>query len=292
MFYKEIKKLKKSELQELLATTLQQKATLERANCSLTNELYKNIDERDLEIDDLGHSITELIAENKENVSELNNKYSQLNKWWSDRYNDLQNDIINTSQELLETENELVEARESLVDLADSPSETELYDLIDSRDEEIDQLKTELEESENLLIESREDSEVFRTQNITLHKRLDCLLDNIDRLETENNIHMREKSEARDQRDRAQKDLVDIDYKLSKLEAEGSTPKNLYIHEIETIFVDSGELHLIADEDKNLVFNCSNLVQDLATINDLVIQEAKRDLKDSIHQIKQLTKDI
>ena len=232
MFYKEIKKLKKSELQELLATTLQQKATLERANAS--------------------------------NVTELNDKYSKLNKWWSSRYNDL----------------------------ADSPSETELYDLIDSRDEEIDQLKAELEESENLLIESREDSEVFRTQNITLNKRFDCLLDNIDRLETENNIHMREKSEARDQRDRAQKDLVDIDYKLSKLEAEGSAPKNIYIHEIESIFADSGELHLSADNDKNIVFNCSNLVQDLATINDMVIQSAKRDLKDSIQQIKQLTKDI
>ena len=281
MFYKEIKKLKKSELQELLATTLQQKATLERANCSLTTELYKNIDERDLEIDDLGHSLsdvnselleveTELVEvrasliqldkENESNISELNDKYSKLNKWWSDRYNDL----------------------------ADSPSETELYDLIDSRDEEIDQLKAELEESENLLIESRDESDIFRTQNITTHKRLDCLLDNIDRLETENKIHLREKQEARE---------IAENYSLSnnKLRnelGEASTPKNLYIHEIETIFVDSGELHLIADEDKNLVFNCSNLVQDLATINDLVIQEAKRDLRDSIQQIKSLTKDI
>ena len=39
MFYKEIQKLKKSELQNLLAETLQQKATLERANSSLINEL-------------------------------------------------------------------------------------------------------------------------------------------------------------------------------------------------------------------------------------------------------------
>ena len=193
MFYKEIKKLNKSELQELLATTLQQKATLERANTSI--------------------------------VSELNEKYSQLNKWWSDRYNDL----------------------------ADSPSETELYDLIDSRDEEIDQLK-----------------------------------DNIDRLETENKIHLREKQEARE---------IAENYSLSNNQlrnelAEGSAPKNLYIHEIHTIFADSGELHLIADEDKNIVFNCSNLVQDLATINDMVIESAKRDLKDSIQQIKSLTKDI
>ena len=248
MFYKEIKKLKKSELQELLATTLQQKATLERANCSLTDELYKNIDERDLEIDDLGHSLTdvsnelieveselvELRAENQRNISELNDKYSALNKWWSDRYNDLQNDIIDTSQELLETEKELVELRASLIELD--------------------------KENENLKIE--------------------------------NKIHKREKSEARDQRDRAQKDLVDMDYKLSKLEAVGSTPKNIYIHEIETIFADSGELHLVADDNKNIVFNCSNLVQDLATINDVVIKSAKRDLKDSIQQVKQLTKDI
>ena len=230
MFYKEIKKLKKSELQELLATTLQQKATLERANCSLTDELYKNIDERDLEIDDLGHSITELIAENKENVSELNDKYSALNKWWSDRYNDLQNDIIDTSQELLETETELVELRASLIEL----------------------------DKEN------------------------------DNLKMENKIHLREKQEARE---------IAENYSLSnnKLRnelAEGSTPKNIYVHEIETIFADSGELHLVADDDKNIVFNCSNLVQDLATINDVVIQSAKRDLKDSIQQIKQLTKDI
>jgi len=127
MFYKEIKKLKKSELQELLATTLQQKATLERASAS--------------------------------NIADLNEKYSQLNK-----------------------------------------------------------LRNEL--------------------------------------------------------------------------AEGSTPKNIYIHEIETIFADSGELHLVADDNKNIVFNCSNLVQDLATINDIVIKEAKKELSNNIQQIKQLTKDI
>ena len=252
MFYKEIKKLKKSELQELLATTLQQKATLERANCSLTDELYKNIDERDLEIDDLGHSLTdvsnelleaeselvELRAENQRNISELNDKYSALNKWWSDRYNDLQNDIIDTSQELLETENELVEVRASVIKLDDI--NTEYYNTIKE-------------------------------------------------LESDNKIHLREKQEAR---------KIAENYSLSnnklrnELEAEGSTPKNIYIHEIETIFADSGELHLVADDNKNIVFNCSNLVQDLATINDVVIKSAKRDLKDSIQQIKQLTKDI
>ena len=202
MFYKEIKKLKKSELQELLATTLQQKATLERANAS--------------------------------NVADLNEKYSQLNKWWSDRYNDLQN---------------------------------ELELLADSKDEEIDQLKKELEDSDNLLAET---------------------YTNYENAVMESKIHKREKQEARE---------IAENYSLSNNQlrnelAEGLTPKNIYIHEIETIFVDSGELHLIADEDKNLVFNCSNLVQDLATINDLVIQSAKRDLKDSIQQIKQLTKDI
>jgi chromosome segregation ATPase len=85
MFYKEIKKLKKSELQDLLATTLQQKATLERANASI--------------------------------VSDLESKNTELNKWWSNRYNDLQNDIIDTSKELLETEKELVEVRASLIEI-------------------------------------------------------------------------------------------------------------------------------------------------------------------------------
>ena len=39
MFYKEIQKLKKSELQDLLATTLNQKASLERANASVIAEM-------------------------------------------------------------------------------------------------------------------------------------------------------------------------------------------------------------------------------------------------------------
>jgi len=237
MFYKEIKKLKKSELQELLATTLQQKATLERANCSLTTELYKNIDDRDLEIDDLGHSLndvsselleveTELVEvraslieldkENEESKIYLNDKYDKLNDWWSDRYNDLQNDIINTSQELLETEKELVNLR------------------------------------------------------------------------MENKIHLREKQEARE---------IAENYSLSnnKLRnelAEGSAPKNMYIHESNTIFVDSGELHIQADDDKTVVFNCSTLVQDLSIINDIVIKEAKKELSNNIQQIKSLTKDI
>ena len=251
MFYKEIKKLKKSELQELLATTLQQKATLERANCSLTDELYKNIDERDLEIDDLGHSLTdvsnelieveselvELRAENQRNISELNDKYSALNKWWSDRYNDLQNDIIDTSQELLETENELVEVRASVIKLDDI--NTEYYNTIKE-------------------------------------------------LESDNKIHLREKQEARE---------IAENYSLSnnKLRnelAEGSAPKNLYIHESTTIFADSGELHIEADDNKTVVFNCSTLLQDLSIINDMVIKEAKKELSNNIQQIKLLTNDI
>ena len=223
MNYKEIKSLKKSELQELLATTLQQKATQDRVIASLQyteeniliDELYSGIDERDLEIDAL-----------------------------SDK----------------------------------------TIDLID-----------DLQEAENLLIESRDEANELRDENIKLHKRLECLLDNIDRLETENKIHMREKKEARVERDKAEVEVVSLRESLIKLDnllAEGSTPKNIYIHEIETIFADSGELHLHADNDKSVVFNCYNLVQDLATINDMVIKSAKRDLKDSIQQIKQLTKDI
>ena len=212
MFYKEIQKLKKSELQDLLATTLQQKATLERANCSFTNELYRNIDERDLEID------------------ELNDKYSELNKYWADRYNTLQNDIIDTSQELLETETELVELRASVIELD--------------------------KENENLKMENR--------------------------------IHLREKQEARE---------IAENYSLSNNQlrnqiAEGSTPKNVYIHESNSIFADSGELYIEADDNKTVVFNCSTLVQDLAIINDIVIKEAKKELSNNIQEIKSLTKDI
>lgn len=164
MNYKQIQSLKKAELRDLLATTLQQKATLERANWSV-------------------------LVENKE-------------------------------------------------------------------------LKDDLEESD-----------IFRTQNITLHKRLECLLNEIDRLE--------------EQRDGLKDQINELVQPL----AEGSTPKNAYLHESHTIFVDSGELHII-NEDLSLVINCSNFVQDLAVINDLVIKEAKRDLANSIHQIKQLNNDI
>ena len=251
MFYKEIQKLKKSELQELLATTLQQKATLERANAS--------------------------------NVSELNDKYSALNKWWSDRYNDLQNDIIDTSQELLETETELVELRASVIKLDDINSEyyntikelesdykdlsSEIELLADSKDEEIDQLKKELEESDNLLAET---------------------YTNYENTVMESKIHKREKQEARE---------IAENYSLSNNQlrnelAEGSTPKNMYIHESNTIFVDSGELHIQADDNKSVVFNCSTLLQDLSIINDIVIKEAKKELSNNIQQIKQLTKDL
>lgn len=279
MFYKEIKKLKKSELQELLATTLQQKATLERANCSLNDsnseyyytikelendykylkkelkeaeaELYKNIDERDLEIDDLGHSLSDVNAELLEVEAELielradnQRNVSELNDKYSALnkwWSDRYNDLQN---DIIDTSQELLETETELVEVRASVIK-------------LDDINTEY----------------YNT---------------IKELESDNKIHLREKQEARE---------IAENYSLSnnKLRnelAEGSAPKNIYIHEIETIFADSGELHLVADDNKNIVFNCSNLVQDLATINDVVIQSAKRDLKDSIQQIKQLTKDI
>jgi hypothetical protein len=195
MFYKEIQKLKKSELRDLLATTLNQKATLERANASV--------------------------------IAEMKEKNTKLNNWWSSRYNEEFEDI-------------------------------------------------------------KEESEELRLENIKLHKRLECLLDNIDRLETENKIHKREKQEARE----LAKKYSESNNQLRNELAEGSTPKNIYIHESNSIFADSGELHIEADDNKTVVFNCSTLVQDLAIINDLVIKEAKRELSANITEIKQLTKDI
>jgi len=216
MFYKEIQKLKKSELRDLLATTLNQKATLERANASV--------------------------------IAEMKEKNTKLNSWWSSRYN---------------------EEFEGLK-------------------EESEDLRLENIEIENLLTELREESDIFRTQNIKLHKRLECLLDNIDRLETENKIHKREKQEARE----LAKKYSESNNKLRNELCEASTPKNLYIHESISIFADSGELHIEADDNKTVVFNCSTLVQDLAIINDMVIKEAKRELSANITEIKQLTKDI
>lgn len=216
MFYKEIQKLKKSELRDLLATTLNQKATLERANASV--------------------------------IAEMKEKNTKLNSWWSSRYN---------------------EEFEGLK-------------------EESEDLRLENIEIENLLTELREESDIFRTQNIKLHKRLECLLDNIDRLETENKIHKREKQEARE----LAKKYSESNNQLRNELCEASTPKNIYIHESNSIFADSGELHIEADDNKTVVFNCSTLVQDLAIINDMVIKEAKRELSANITEIKQLTKDI
>ena len=123
MSYKELDKLKKSELRELLETTLQQKARLEDRNWELANELHESLS------------------------------------------------IIYDEVDLLNED-------------------------IDQRDEEIDQLN-----------------------------------DNIERL-----VRERVESELR--------------------------RKVMYIHESNTIFADSGELHIEADDNKTVVFNCSTLVQD------------------------------
>jgi len=190
MTHKEIQKLKKSELQDLLTKTLQQKATLERVawdskfkkDNDLLNDLYEQIDKRDLDISNLEmeNEIHKREKQEARKLLELAKKYSLSN-------NQLRNELAELKNEYDKT----------------NVSKTLLYNKL----------------------------------------------------------------------------------------AEGSTPKNLYIHEIDTIFADSGELHLV-DGQKSLVINCSNLVQDLATINDMVIKEAKRDLSDSIQQIKELTKDI
>lgn len=126
-------------------------------------------------------------------------------------------------------------------------------------------------------------------QKATLERANASLVADLENLKMENKIHLREKQEARE---------IAENYSLSnnklrnELEAEGSTPKNLYIHESNTIFADSGELHIQADDNKTVVFNCSTLVQDLATINDIVIKEAKRELYNNIQEIKSLTNDI
>jgi len=99
------------------------------------------------------------------------------------------------------------------------------------------------------------------------------------------------KSELRDLLATTLNQKASLERANASLICEASTPKNVYLHETDTIFADSGELHLVSDN-LNIVINCSNLIQDLAIINDLVIKEAKRDLSDSIQQIKQLTKDI
>ena len=71
MFYKEIKKLKKSQLQELLATTLQQKATLKRANASLISELNERIDDLKTESEKRRLVILETRSLNRQLKNEL-----------------------------------------------------------------------------------------------------------------------------------------------------------------------------------------------------------------------------
>ena len=122
----------------------------------------------------------------------------------------------------------------------------------------------------------------------TMERANASLYDENTNLKMENKIHKREKQEAREL---AKKLSLSNNQLRNELEAEGSTPKNLYIHESTTIFAGSGEL-TIEDENKSVVFNCSTLVRDLAIINDLVIQQARKELSDNIQEVKQLSNDL
>ena len=112
---------------------------------------------------------------------------------------------------------------------------------------DVKELKDDNTKLIELTEEIQEESNIFRTQNIALHKRLDGLKEQINEL-------------------------------VQPL-AEGSTPKNAYLSDCHTIFSDSGEIHLISDH-LSLVINIIDFARDLPTIKRMVIEELEEQLTD------------
>ena len=65
--------------------------------------------------------------------------------------------------------------------------------------------------------------------------------------------------------------------------------KNIYIHETHTIYVDSGELHLINDK-QNIVININTFIHDLPSIIYLCKKEYKKTNKELNIRLKQSLK--
>jgi chromosome segregation ATPase len=128
--------------------------------------------------------------------------------------------------------------RKQLVNL-DMESEIHHREKLEARDER--------DEAINLLDELSEETDIFRTQNIALHKKVEALQEQINEL-------------------------------TSPL-AEGSTLKNAYLSDCHTIFSDSGEIHLISDH-LSLVINIIDFARDLPTIKRMVIEELEEQLED------------
>ena len=112
---------------------------------------------------------------------------------------------------------------------------------------DVKELKDDNTKLIELTEEIQEESNIFRTQNIALHKRLDGLKEQINEL-------------------------------VQPL-AEGSTLKNAYLSDCHTIFSDSGEIHLISDH-LSLVINIIDFARDLPTIKRMVIEELEEQLTD------------
>ena len=65
---------------------------------------------------------------------------------------------------------------------------------------------------------------------------------------------------------------------------------NIYIHETHTIYVDSGELHLINDK-QNIVININTFIHDLPSIIYLCKKEYKKTNKELNIRLKQSLKE-
>tara|TARA_R110000782_G_scaffold59905_1_gene124105 strand:+ start:126 stop:335 length:210 start_codon:yes stop_codon:yes gene_type:complete len=65
--------------------------------------------------------------------------------------------------------------------------------------------------------------------------------------------------------------------------------KNIYVHEIQTIWADSGELHLECEQG-SIVFNMQTLFNDLPAILSLCIEEQEKNKKEILKEICKLTK--
>jgi hypothetical protein len=62
--------------------------------------------------------------------------------------------------------------------------------------------------------------------------------------------------------------------------------KTTYIHEINSIACNNGELYLGYDDNSTLVFNTDTLFRDLPIIIDMVCKENKKEQKRIVKQLK------
>tara|TARA_R110000796_G_scaffold208556_1_gene324831 strand:+ start:379 stop:693 length:315 start_codon:yes stop_codon:yes gene_type:complete len=82
------------------------------------------------------------------------------------------------------------------------------------------------------------------------------------------------------------KDLKEIsEFYIQKSQNQAVEKEHIYVHEAQTIWADSGELHLECEQG-SIVFNMQTLLNDLPSIFDLCLEEHDKNRQYIINQIK------